>query len=158
LVDSSPWLFAATHVLHRHLAPRHPPLALHSLKSHSPRAFERAENSFEDRGPTTYFQDARARYAVLKVPAETKLVSPAAVWIAPEQSSTERHPICRLNKRHGAASSKQSSEGRTVRRLGGAGDGPADQAPKSSLSWRVHQGRGGVVTPHIPVLDVGTSR
>src|SRR6476469_626799 len=31
LVDSSPWLFAATHVLHRHLAPRHPPLALRSL-------------------------------------------------------------------------------------------------------------------------------
>src|SRR5438309_11086128 len=31
LVDSSPWLFAATHVLHRHLAPRHPPLALSSL-------------------------------------------------------------------------------------------------------------------------------
>ena len=93
MVDSSPWLFAATHVLHRHLAPRHPPLALHSLKSHSPRAFERAENSFEDRGPTTYFQDARARYAVLKVPAETKLVSPAAVCIDPERSSTEPAPV-----------------------------------------------------------------
>ena len=33
LVDSSPWLIAATHVLHRHLAPRHPPLALCSLES-----------------------------------------------------------------------------------------------------------------------------
>ena len=31
LVGSSPWLFAATHVLLRHLAPRHPPLALCSL-------------------------------------------------------------------------------------------------------------------------------
>src|ERR1700680_4857461 len=31
LVGSFPWLFAATHVLHRHLAPRHPPLSLHSL-------------------------------------------------------------------------------------------------------------------------------
>ena len=31
LVDGSPWLIAATHVLHRHLAPRHPPLALCSL-------------------------------------------------------------------------------------------------------------------------------
>jgi hypothetical protein len=31
-VGSSPWLIAATHVLHRHQAPRHPPLALHSLK------------------------------------------------------------------------------------------------------------------------------
>src|SRR5438552_16217433 len=88
LVDSSPWLFAATHVLHRHLAPRHPPLALHSLKSHGPRTFERAENSFEHRGPQVFIQDARARYAVLKVPAETKLVSPAAVWIGSERSST----------------------------------------------------------------------
>ena len=32
MVDSSPWLIAATHDLHRHLAPRHPPLALCSLK------------------------------------------------------------------------------------------------------------------------------
>jgi hypothetical protein len=32
LVDDSPWLFAVTHVLHRFLAPRHPPLALISLK------------------------------------------------------------------------------------------------------------------------------
>src|SRR3954454_18020861 len=44
LVGSSPWLFAATHVLHRHQAPRHPPLALRSLKN----------------------KDARARYGVLK--------------------------------------------------------------------------------------------
>src|SRR5438552_7721974 len=43
LVDSSPWLFAATHVLHRHLAPRHPPLALCSLKSHTPRTFRDRE-------------------------------------------------------------------------------------------------------------------
>ena len=158
MVDSSPWLFAATHVLHRHLAPRHPPLALHSLKSHGPRTFERAENSLEHRGPQVFLQDARARYAVLKVPAETKLVSTAAVWIDPEQSSTDRHPICRLSKghhtpggagrtrRHGrveVTSSKQSSENRTARRLGGAGDGPADRAPKNSHSWLVHQGRGG---------------
>jgi hypothetical protein len=32
LVGSSPWLIAATHVLHRLQAPRHPPLALCSLK------------------------------------------------------------------------------------------------------------------------------
>ena len=32
LVGSSPWLFAAFYVLHRFLAPRHPPLALHSLE------------------------------------------------------------------------------------------------------------------------------
>src|SRR5207248_7318110 len=74
LVDSSPWLFAATHVLHRHLAPRHPPLALHSLKSHSPRVFERAENSFEHQGQNALL-DARARYAALKGAAETQRVS-----------------------------------------------------------------------------------
>ena len=45
LVGGSPWLIAATHGLHRHLAPRHPPLALCSLE---------------------IFKDARARYAVLK--------------------------------------------------------------------------------------------
>src|SRR5438270_13208538 len=44
LVDSSPWLLAATHVLHRLQAPRHPPLALCSLEN----------------------KDARARYGVLK--------------------------------------------------------------------------------------------
>jgi hypothetical protein len=32
LVDGSPQLFAVTHVLHRFLAPRHPPLALISLE------------------------------------------------------------------------------------------------------------------------------
>jgi hypothetical protein len=32
LVDGSPQLFAVTHVLHRFLAPRHPPLALRSLE------------------------------------------------------------------------------------------------------------------------------
>jgi hypothetical protein len=32
-VGSSPWLFAATHVLHRLQAPRHPPLALCSLEN-----------------------------------------------------------------------------------------------------------------------------
>ncbi len=35
LVGSSPWLFAATHVLHRCQVPRHPPLALCSLEEHT---------------------------------------------------------------------------------------------------------------------------
>src|SRR5438105_5097989 len=43
-VGSSPWLIAATHVLLRHQAPRHPPLALCSLEN----------------------KDARARYGILK--------------------------------------------------------------------------------------------
>src|SRR5258708_34950110 len=50
LVDSSPWLFAATHVLHRHLAPRHPPLALCTLKSHTPRP----SSGEEDQGATSF--------------------------------------------------------------------------------------------------------
>src|SRR5262245_15590108 len=66
LVDSSPWLFAATHVLHRHLAPRHPPLALCNLKSHTPRLFLGRKKSKEP-----HFQNARARYAVLKGRAGT---------------------------------------------------------------------------------------
>ena len=44
LVGSSPWLIAATHVLHRLQAPRHAPLALCSLEN----------------------KDARARYGILK--------------------------------------------------------------------------------------------
>jgi hypothetical protein len=47
LIGSSPWLIAAFHVLHRHQAPRHPPLALHSL-----------EISLQ--------KDARACYRILK--------------------------------------------------------------------------------------------
>jgi len=132
------------------------------LKSHGPRTFERAENSLEHRGPQVF---TRRSCSLCSSQSSSRdacpcsgLVSPAAVWIVPELSSTERHPICRRARALEAASSKQSSENRTVRRLGGAGDGPADRAPKSALSWLVHQGRGGVVTPHIPVLDVGTSR
>ena len=56
LVDSSPWLFAATHVLHRHLAPRHPPLALCSLGFRW--CFQISTR--------LCYSDARARYAVLK--------------------------------------------------------------------------------------------
>ena len=37
LIGSSPWLIAAIHVLHRHQAPRHPPLALCSLEINSKR-------------------------------------------------------------------------------------------------------------------------
>ena len=46
LVGTSPWLFAASHVLHRQQTPRHSPLALHNLNiSH---------------------KDARARNEILK--------------------------------------------------------------------------------------------
>ena len=60
LVDGSPQLFAVTHVLHRFLAPRHPPLALRSLER--TKLFVRARR-------TSHVQDARACSAVLKVRA-----------------------------------------------------------------------------------------
>src|SRR3970040_1974107 len=49
LLDSFPRLFAACHVLHRLLAPRHPPLTLSSLEYRESKTF-------------------CARYAVLKLP------------------------------------------------------------------------------------------
>ena len=49
-VDSFPWLFAVTHVLHRFETPRHPPLALCSL----------------EKNKLFLFLDARARSAILK--------------------------------------------------------------------------------------------
>src|SRR3954451_19636881 len=67
LVDSSPWLIAATHDLHRHLAPRHPPLALCSLNIAHSSALPREKKGKENKH---VFQDARARYAVLKGRAE----------------------------------------------------------------------------------------
>ena len=54
LVGSSPWLNAATHVLHRLQAPRHPPLALCSLEN----------------------KDARARYGILKERQEGRPIGP----------------------------------------------------------------------------------
>lgn len=50
LVGGSPWLFAATHVLHRLSAPRHPPHALCSLVA---RSSLRLSTSDRDQGPGT---------------------------------------------------------------------------------------------------------
>jgi hypothetical protein len=166
LVDSSPWLIAATHVLHRHLAPRHPPLALCSLKiAHSsalPRETKSKESHFAllkmlvlamqfSKVAPRSMQISRRRYAYKREHRAEARLDRSHAPVLPCEETTQ-------SKFDGAASSKQSSENRTARRLGGAGDGPADRAPKSRLSWLVHQGREGVVTPHIPVLDVGTSR
>ncbi len=46
MVSSSPKLFAATHVLHRLLAPRHPPFALTCLTKFSPRTRAPPQSSF----------------------------------------------------------------------------------------------------------------
>jgi hypothetical protein len=90
LVDSSPWLIAATHDLHRHLAPRHPPLALCSLKSHSRQVSLGRE---ETRRNKHFFQDARARYAVLKGRAEIHAGLEAAV---PRAQAGDITPKCGL--------------------------------------------------------------
>src|SRR6266550_7611251 len=111
LVDSSPWLFAATHVLHRHLAPRHPPLALCNLKSHTPRLFLGRR-----RTRSHFFQDARARYAVLKDRAETvpgsrlRYVTPRELRTECELEPRAGRPFCRGEVAEMTASSKQSSE------------------------------------------------
>ena len=105
LVGGSPWLIAATHVLHRHLAPRHPPLALCSLG----------------------VLDARARYAVLKrrlrrrtrqttlhpkVSVDVARASRAATCVRP-RCHDERHG--RPPRKAGATPSKRKSDVRVPR-------------------------------------------
>ena len=104
-------------------------------------------------------QDARARYAVLKDPSETQPQGSRRLngggMEDPEQSSTDDHPICRLEKeasrpRFGRANGlvplpqNRAVKAGRQRSLGGAGNGPADDpAPRGEVSWLVYQGRGG---------------
>ena len=69
LVDGSPELFAVTHVLHRFLAPRHPPLALISLKKQIIYSYRITPTPPKRR--RQHVQDARACSAVLKGPPNT---------------------------------------------------------------------------------------
>jgi hypothetical protein len=72
LVGGSPWLFAATHVLHRLLEPRHPPHALHSLvtpdsglsSSRSSGAGSRSRSRPRSAGPDR----ARTSWSMLSLP------------------------------------------------------------------------------------------
>jgi hypothetical protein len=91
-------------------------------------------------------QDARARYAVLKDPVETRPHGRGCLngggMEDPEQSSTDDHPICRLEKeasrpRFGDANGlvplpqNRAVKAGRQRGLGGAGNGPADDpAPR----------------------------
>src|SRR6516164_2039320 len=90
LVGSSPWLIAATHVLHRLQAPRHPPLALCSLEN----------------------KDARARYGILKgrrdqpsgPRGERPAVRPASpvhipAWVVPSRRPQKTEQRARLRPR-----------------------------------------------------------
>ncbi len=141
LVDSSPWLFAATHVLHRHLAPRHPPLALCSLKiAHSSALRPRLVDS------TLRFPYGRVAYVSLgdeeqgvkntslnrcscslcssQRPRRDRCRSRGCGTHASGNTETDlgldrsRTPVLRGSAHprvHGAASSKQSSEHPTAR-------------------------------------------
>ena len=51
LVGSSPWLFAATHVLHRLQAPRHPPLALVAWRTRCSCSLCNSQGALENSGP-----------------------------------------------------------------------------------------------------------
>jgi hypothetical protein len=61
LIGSSPWLIAAIHVLHRHQAPRHPPLALHSLEITSKRCSCLLSNSQGAASASRRFGEGRAK-------------------------------------------------------------------------------------------------
>src|SRR5437773_2715762 len=100
LVGSSPWLFAATHVLHRLQAPRHPPLALCSLEN----------------------KDARARYGILKRLASTTPVEPRAGLngAARLMGRTEGAGAPSKRNRRGPAPSPTLAGGRNLRRGTGA--------------------------------------
>ena len=157
MVDSSPWLFAATHVLHRHLAPRHPPLALHSLKSHGPRTFERAENSLEHRGPQVFTRRSCSLCSSQSSSRdEARLAGGGMHRSGAELNGTGTRSADR--KSDSAASSKQSSENRAH---------DVSVVPgRPGCVWSSEERRQLAGAPgsrwcretRRPVLDVGTSR
>ena len=146
LVDSSPWLFAATHVLHRHLAPRHPPLALCSLKSHTPHCFLGRKKHKEP----LRFQDARARYAVLKGHAEAMQDSRLRCVAAGElhasrcdacgSTRADRRPFC--PREFAEIPLPQNRAVNTRRRR--ISVVPVTARPRGR-GWRVHRGRDATV-------------
>ena len=115
LIGSSPWLIAAIHVLHRHLAPRHPPLALCSLKSHTPRAFEGTEREGDTRVylKTLVLAMQFSRTEPRPRGLEGCSARPAGAELnggSARAAQRTRHLVC------GVAPSKQSSETRSSRR------------------------------------------
>ena len=64
LVDGSPQLFAVTHVLHRFLAPRHPPLALCSLENTLIRSLHTGDTPVDPRPPHARRTTAAGRYVL----------------------------------------------------------------------------------------------
>jgi hypothetical protein len=142
LVDGSPQLFAVTHVLHRFLAPRHPPLALHSL-----------EFNFVRKN-----KDARACSAVLKVRRD-------ACGAPDEPGSTQRRrrgqprKVGSLKTEEKTVTVVRSLEGRPEPSTSRSSRQPTS-APTGIVSYRtvrmsVNGGetllRKEVIQPHLPV-------
>jgi hypothetical protein len=63
LVGSSPWLFAATHVLHRLQAPRHPPLALVAWRTRCSCSLCNSQGALESSSQTKPAREYRMRLA-----------------------------------------------------------------------------------------------
>ena len=61
LVGGSPWLFAATHVLHRLSEPRHPPHALSSLVTLNSGLPSVSSSGFRSRSRSKSFGDSESR-------------------------------------------------------------------------------------------------
>jgi hypothetical protein len=158
LVDSSPWLIAATHVLHRHLAPRHPPLALCSLKiAHSsalPRETKSKESHFAllkmlvlamqfSKVAPRSMQISRRRYAYKREHRAEARLDRSHAPVLPCEETTQ-------SKFDGAASSKQSSEHPVER-------GPVVPMPARprERDWRLHRGRTDP-SGRVASVDVGT--
>ena len=122
-VDGSPQLFAVTHVLHRFLAPRHPPLALRSL--------ERTKFMFVKE------QDARACSAVLKV----RHVGASSEHRAQGSSSTRAAPASPPNRewlhRSESFPTPSKRKRRQVRRF--ARGGEAETYEPARAGRRTHQ-------------------
>ena len=122
LVGNSPWLFAASHVLLRLQAPRHPPLALCSL-----------ENS-----------DARARYGVLKGRAARRRRSLGAEQEQPDRPPSDFRDSPRLTWGFDRTT---WTESRVVSdRLG-----VLDRAVRKARTGRPRLLRKEVIQPHLPV-------
>ena len=130
-VGSSPWLIAATHVLLRLQAPRHPPLALCSLEN----------------------KDARARYGILKGRARrndakrrgSAPYSLRTLWRGAVAPSKRNRGSARLNWSPSREAKACDRDGSKTSRIA------SDQLRSSSRERRVGLLRKEVIQPHLPV-------
>ena len=136
MVGSSPWLFAATHVLHRCQTPRHPPLALCSLEE------QRCSCSLcssQGAGPVTRARDMRT-------PAQpwgrAGGASSRAAEAAPSKQKTGQYVSLRLDRRE----ETPTTDGVTWTR---PSEAPTGSRPCDVQKHRLL--RKEVIQPHLPV-------